>query len=377
MKILHVGAELLRSTGGTTKAVADFQRAIPGSDVLAICDAKKLEVEGPYESSWRYVTTSDSAIGKMYLKPARPEVDRAVEMGHGADAVFSHMLYRYNSNLAQGIAGGLCVPYFVVPHGSLDPWVFSYRRWQKRAWLSLFGSRFLRDARSVIFATQRELQKAQAMVELENGVVINWPIDLPTELNEDKWETRAKHGLPLEKRLLVSYGRLHSIKRPLELIKIFNKLNHNDLGLVLFGPDDDVTLKQCQELAAEREEPNVFCLPAQYEADLQEVVQACDGYLSWSRKENFNYTLGESLACGLPMIVSQGNDLGADLEYANCGWVLADDEEETLIAALDEFAKVPNEHLVEMGMRAKTFAQQSLSRDVFAKRLLELVMDKR
>jgi glycosyltransferase involved in cell wall biosynthesis len=376
MKFLHVGAELLRSTGGTTKAVSDFQRAIPGSDVLALCDQKKLLSEGPYDRSWNYIATSPSAIGKLYLKPGRAEKDRAVAMAKGVDAVFSHMLYRYNTNLSKRIARVNSAPYFVVPHGSLDPWVFSYRAWQKKAWLTIFGRTFLTTAQAVVFATQRELQKAQEMVGLTNGVVIHWPIDIPLQLNQDKRGLREKYGLPLGKRLLASYGRLHSIKRPLELIAIFNKLSRNDVGLVLFGPDDDVTLVQCQEMAAEREDRTVFCLPAQYGSELHELIQACDGYLSWSRKENFNYSLGESLASGLPVIVSQGNDLGAELAPLRCGWVLPDDSVGTLDAAIEQFANVPDKQLNDMGARGKRFAEESLSRDIFSTKIMELLAER-
>lgn len=376
MKIIHLGAELLRSTGGTTKAVSDFQRAIPGSDVIALCDEKKLWSEGPYDGSWNYIATSPSAIGKLYLKPGRAEADRALETAQGVDAVFSHMLYRYNTNLAQRIAQAYRVPYFVVPHGSLDPWVFSYRAWLKKAWLTVYGRTFLQTAQAIVFATQRELQKAQEMVDLANGVVIHWPIDIPLQLNQDKQGLREKYGLPLNKRLLVSYGRLHSIKRPLELIAMFNKSTRSDVGLVLFGPEDDVTLLQCQKRAAEREDPLVFCLPAQYGKELHELVQACDGYLSWSWRENFNYCLAESLASGLPIIVSQGNDLGADLESLRCGWVLPDDSEDTLVAAIEQFASVPDQHLIEMGARAKKFAKESLSPDVFSTKIMELLAQK-
>jgi glycosyltransferase involved in cell wall biosynthesis len=157
------------------------------------------------------------------------------------------------------------------------------------------------------------------------------------------------------------------------LIEIFNKSSRNDLGLVLFGPDGDVTLVQCQKMVSGREDPVVFCFPARYGSELHELIQACDGYLSWSRKENFNYSLGESLASGLPVVVSEGNDLGTDLGRIGCGWVLADDSEATLVAALEEFASLPNERLMEMGARAKKFAEGSLSRDVFSKKVLELV----
>jgi glycosyltransferase involved in cell wall biosynthesis len=377
MNILHIGPELLRSTGGTTKAVCDFQRGIPGSSVLAVCDAEKLEREGPYDRSWQYIATSASAVGRRYLKPPSAEANRVVEMARGVDAVFSHMLYRYNTNLSKRIAQVHRVPYFVVPHGSLDTWVFSCRAWQKKAWLKVFGRKFLIAAQTVVFATQRELQKAQGVMDLANGVVIHWPIDVPLKLNQDKRSVRLKYGLPLEKRLLVCYGRLHSIKRPLELIAIFNNLTRSDVGLVLFGPDDDVTLLQCRMMAADREVPVVFCFPAQYGTELHELVLACDGYLSWSRKENFNYCLAESLARGLPVIVSEGNDLGPELRSIRCGWVLTDDSEETLVAAIAQFASVPDDHLSEMGARATKFAEESLSRDVFSRKLMELLTGKR
>lgn len=375
MQTLHIGAELLKSTGGTTKAVADFEKALPDSIVMALCDSGKLAGEGPYDPTWNYVPTSESLLGRHYFRITAEEVAKALDTASGVAAVFSHMLHRYNSNLAARIAHKYGVPYFAVPHGSLDPWVFSYRTWQKKAWLHLFGKNFLQQADAVVFATKREYEKARRAVDLDNGVVIHWPVDVFGEADLDIRNTRKAFGLPEKARLLISFGRLHSVKRPLELIGVFNALGRTDVGLVLVGPDDDVTLTQCRARAAETEAENVFCFSPKYGDDLWELVRACDGYISWSHKENFNYTLAESLGIGLPVIVSQGNDLALELADVDCGWMLKDDSEWALRKALEEFAATPDGRLKEMGMRANRFAQESLSRDAFAKSLQRLVMD--
>ena len=373
MKIVHVGAELLKSTGGTTKAVSDFQFAIPGSAVLALCDQKKLTQEGPYDSSWNYIATSRSTAGELYLKSTAAETVRAVQLAAGASAVFSHMLYRYNSNLATSIARAHSIPYFVVPHGSLDPYVLSYGVLQKKAWLWIFGNRFLRRASAVVCATRRELEKAKRAVRFDNGCVLHWPVDMREEGEFDKKKIRAQLGLPTDSRLLISFGRYHTIKRTLELINIFNNMELKNIGLVLVGPDDNVTLADCLERAREGMVKNVFCFPAKFGEDLRSVVGACDGYISWSYKENFNYTLAESLAAGLPVIVSRGNDLSLELGGVGCGWMLEDDLEPTLIRAVEDFARVPDSRLRDMGMQGRRFAERSLSREAFSDELHGLV----
>ncbi len=235
-----------------------------------------------------------------------------------------------------------------------------------------FGGKFLNNAKAVLFATKREEAKANNTISIKQRAVVNWPIVLPPDLDINKVAIRIKYGLPIHKRLLICFGRLHPMKRPLDLIQVFNSLDRTDVCLVLLGPDDLLTLGQCRDLASRRENPSVFCIPAQYGSELQELVQSCDGYISWSWRENFNYCLAESLGAGLPVIVSKGNDLGSELVGLGCGWILSDDSEDSLVTAIHSFANLPYHYLKLMGVRAQSFAKSRFSFATFTRNLLAL-----
>jgi glycosyltransferase involved in cell wall biosynthesis len=368
---LHVGLELLRSTGGTTKAVSDFARALPGSSVAALCSSEKLRDQGPFSKSWRYLPLEDSLRGRLYSVPERSSLTVFQTGGPRLDGVFCHMLYRSNTNLTARLAVANAAPYYVVPHGSLDPWVFTYRAWQKILWLRLFGRKFLRDARAVIFATEGERRKAMREVPLTNSLVINWPVESHTDLTGETDSVRRQFKLPLARRLLLSFGRLHSMKRPLELIELFRRSECRTASLVMVGPDDDVTHAQC--LAAARGDVRIHCLGPVYGQQLTNLIGACDGYISWSRRENFNYCLAESMAAGRPVIAGPGNDLAVDLRGQNCGWFPLSDFPENMLAAIYDFAAITPEELNQLGSNARRIAEDRFSPVAFSRTLQSLV----
>jgi glycosyltransferase involved in cell wall biosynthesis len=367
---LHIGLELLRSTGGTTKAVADFAAALPGT-ILSLCSPAKLKKEGPYRADWRYAGLSRGWRGRSYEYVDSAELRNALAHAPKPSAVFCHMLYRYNTNIARGEAMRHGVNYYAVPHGCLDPWVFTYRGWQKKMWLNLYGKRFLHGAKKVVFATEGESKKAQRITSLDNSVVINWPVDLPRDFRGERATVRRKYFLPTDGRILLSFGRLHSMKRPLELIELFAGLNRLDATLVVVGPEDNVKRQECEAVAAGAK--NVRILPGIYGDELAMLIQACDGYISWSARENFNYCLAESMAAGLAVLAGPGNDLACDLAHSGCGWFPRRDDGDTMARCIVEFLEASGDRLREMGKNAAGYSAKNFSREMFHRRVERLV----
>jgi glycosyltransferase involved in cell wall biosynthesis len=282
------------------------------------------------------------------------------------------MLYRYNTNVARNEARRQGVSYYAVPHGCLDPWVFTYRGWQKKMWLNLYGKRFLHEAKKVVFATKGESEKVRRITQLNNSVVINWPVDLPRDFRGARTNVRRKYFLPLDRRILLSFGRLHSMKRPLELIELFVRLNRLDATLVVVGPEDNVKRKECEAVAAGAK--NVKILPGIYGDDLAMLIQACDGYISWSARENFNYCLAESMASGLAVIAGPGNDLACDLMGSECGWFPGQDDDDTMARCMVEFFDASEDRLREMGRSAYGYSAKNFSREIFNQRVGAVVV---
>lgn len=373
MSVLHIGLELLRITGGTTQGVKDFQHALPGSKVISLCNEASFIENGAFKSDWTYLPVSKLPIASSYAYVNAKHRKSLTHISRHCPLLFAHMLYRYNCNLASQIALKQHIPYCVVPHGSLDPWVFSYRGWQKRPWLALYGKRYLKNAATIIFATKGEMEKAAKTVPVSNGQVIHWPIDIPNRESFEKRRNiiRNKLGIPQTDRIILYFGRVHSCKRPLQTIQAFTEVAALDIHLIMVGPAQDVTQQQCESAAAPCASRFHWVGPAYGDAKW-DYIAAADGYITLSEKENFNYCLGECLAAGLPAIVSPGNDLALELEPINCGWMLKTNSKDAACAAIREFASVPKAHLRTLGDNGRTFAVTELSREVFNSKLQSL-----
>ena len=371
---LHIGLGLLGSTGGTTQAVSDFQSALEPGTVVAISDHDSLEKEGPFCKDWIYLKRRQSFLGRHYYTADRTAEEIILRDLPNLGSVFCHMLYRYNSNLTVQISKVRNVPYFVVPHGSLDPWVFTYRGWQKKSWLTLYGKEFLRNAAAVIFASEAEKRKACKAVSISNGVVIHWPVDerktRPSAV--ERIELRKKLGIPPGGRVLLMFGRVHSSKRPLETLRAIASANCVDLHVIVMGPSYDISMEDCKH-AIGRMVPQMHWVGPVYGEEKWTYIAAADGYITLSEKENFNYCLAECLSAGLPSIMSPGNDLAGELRPVECGWMLSDNTEENAVSAIKEFCSASKDSLLEMGENGRRFASRELTRDVFKQQLVSLV----
>lgn len=376
MRSLHIGLELLKSTGGTTNAVRDFADAMPGSRVLVLCDMEKHDREGPFRLDWNYLPIARNLRGRYYSYPEAAVIEDARRIAQGVDVILCHMLYRFNSNLALRLSRELGVPYYIVPHGSLDPWVLSYRRWQKLLWMRLFGARFITGAKGVIFATLEEARRARSVYSDFKEVVINWPVRLPTARpggDAARARIRAELRIPPSARVWVYFGRLHSVKRPLETIRLFSDLDALACDhLLVIGPEDDVTRADCVA-AAGGAGSRVHVMGPVYGDAKFDHLAAADVFVSFSLKENFNYCMAEAMGCALPVVASAGNCLISDLTTADCGWYSSgdriDDLREVLSVASAESAAV----IARKGANARKYALDRFSFDTFSAKLAALV----
>lgn len=363
--VVQVSEGFSPDSGGTTTSVLQFQDAL-GGPIVAFQRAG--DTEPPEARDVVTVACERDIRGRVYSWASADALATATQTLAGADLIVCHMLYQYHIQWAASLAKALRIPYWVVPHGSLDPYVFSYRPCRKRAWLRLTGQRILDGAERVIFATDRERVKAQSAVGvLDNSVVLPWPVT-PVSLSDRvacRSRIRSRLGLSESQRVLLYLGRLHSMKRPLETIRAA-AIAGDMITLVVAGPDGDVSRSECEWLCRENGWNNVHFVGPVYGAEKYEYYKAADGYISLSHRENFGHTVAEALVCGLPVILSPGVDLSGELAQAGCGWVLADTAESTAVAAIREFARATPSQIAQLGRRGQSWALAELSPKRFA-----------
>jgi glycosyltransferase involved in cell wall biosynthesis len=142
--------------------------------------------------------------------------------------------------------------------------------------------------------------------------------------------------------------------------------------LVLVGSEDGVTFDECRSAAAHDGLHNrVHVVGPAYGDHKRGFLDASDVYLSLSHRENFNYTAAEAMAAGLPVILSAGNDLAAEVADAGCGWMLSESCDPA--AAIAEAAAIDDASRVEMGHRARAWATEHLRFEDFATRVRRFV----
>lgn len=371
--LLHIGLGLHPSTGGTTAVVADFTRAVPGK-VVALCDRQHLQREGCALADALTLNVASGLRGRLYDWIPASESVRLRNFSHNVSVAVCHVLYRHHVHLVRRVAKQRRIPYWVVPHGCLDPYAFSYRRWQKELWMALIGKRFLTEASCVLCATQAEKRKMARRYTGVNIRVVNWPIsslDL-AGANEARAQVAAELGLRDDARVLLYVGRLHSMKRPLETIRAMAAAGEKNVHLVMIGPPETCSIEECRQVAQECGARNIHVLGPVYGSAKLKYLLAADGFISLSQRENFGLAAGEALMAGVPLILSPGNDLGGEFDDGSFSWRLCTDEIGEAAIAIREFARLDRNELRRRGELGRDWAQSRLSFQRFQSRVCSL-----
>ena len=357
---LVVGVGLIPANGGAYKSTLQFRQAL-GANVLSFSEQGQVAAPGDAIS---HLWSGESFLDRWFLHVSKRELAKTEPLLATADLLQCHILFRHHAHWVWREARRWGMPYWVVPHGCLDPWVFTYRRMVKQWWMRVFGRRILRDAQAVIFATRKEHEKAKQWMARDNGRVVRWPVEAAKVQRSEaaRVALRTRLGLPVESRVLCMLGRLHPMKRPVEAAVLFARHAPTGAFLLLVGPEDQCSGSSVVEAARAVGGPDrVRWVGPVFGHEKDRLLAGCDGYWSYSCRENFNFAAAESMSVGLPVILSQGNDLSSEFDGASVGWALKSDDEPVVAAALQEWGTMPESRITEIGDRARAWTLSELS----------------
>lgn len=370
--IISLGA--FKDSGGPTKTIAAFKRAL-SAELFCFCSPRELKKDRLAIEGAEGVVTSRLPLLEQ-IGYAQPHSADQAEHSFAASSIVScHSFYRYHALWVNQMSRKHGVPYWFVPHGILDPWVMQNGRYVKRTYWKLGGKKFLDEAAAVIFSTRAERDKAASQFELPRAEVVPWPVELVDMSDSFKTRqiVRSQLGIPHEARVLIYFGRLHSMKCPLETIDSIAQADQPNLHLIMVGNPQDVSLVECNERAKKLGISSCVHVVGPVYGDAKYgYMHAADAYISLSYRENFNHTAAESLAAGLPVILSAGNDLLSEILEIGCAWGLEDNSVTSAASAIYDFMQKSDQSLLEMGERGRTWVESNLSFEPFQTRLLNL-----
>lgn len=364
-----VSLGLYQGSGGPTKTIASFKKALD-ADLHMFCKASDLTNEQSVIQDAHPVRASTLPALSQFMWPSRSNRQAVEDAASKAKLISCHSYYRYHALWVSAMQQRFGTPYWFVPHGILDPWVTKKNFAMKKIFSCLGGRRFLDSAKTVIFSTPAERDKALAEFEFHNTDVVPWPVE-PVDCSQSEKQRekiRRKLSIPEAASVLLYFGRLHSMKRPVETVRAVAQ--SPKIHLLLIGNEQDVSFKDCQRVAKEYgAEQRIHWVGPVYGKNKFEYLHAADAYISLSHRENFNHTAAESLAAGLPLILSPGNDIISAVNGVNCLWKVESDNMESAIQAIATFQACPLEERLAMGQRGKDWVARELSFDLFRNRL--------
>ena len=375
-RVLNVTVDYTKDSGGSALSARQWSQALD-AQLVSLTRPSVLAASGSYSDDCIHLPVSDGFFGKAYDYATRSGAEQLRRLIAGSDLVICHKLFRYHNQVVLQECLANSIPYVVVPHGCLDPYIFTYRKVQKRVWLALVGNRFLRNARAVIYATQAEKEKSRRRAPWARGPVISWYVCDPQVLDRGvcKELVCGRYGLTRGAKIFLMLGRLHSTKRIFEAIRGFKEARLPNSTLIVAGADDEYTVGQVSSYADSVGAENVFVIGPVYGRSKEELLAASDFSLNTSFRECYCYAIVEAMSYGAPCILSPGNDLASTLAEAGCAICCSDYDEGSLVEALRKFATMGDVQTATMRKTAQEWARNNANFATFKDKLANLVSD--
>jgi len=325
VRIVHYLRAIRLEEGGIVRAVLDLATltAASGHDVRVVTFD---DTDTP--DAWRSGTAVprveriDAPAGLLGRFTA-PQLARWRDLLEGADVLHLHAVWHAANSQLGSLADTLGTPYVVSVHGMLDDWCMSQRGLKKRAFLAAFARGTLERARFVHCTAEGELRQARKRFPRGRGIVIPLVFDLTPyrslpgpALATDRFGPNGTGDLAPGEPTVLFLSRVHYKKGVDVLIRAVADLAHagRSLRCIVAGTGDNAYLERMRALAASLGVADRVRFVGMVTGDLKlSLYQLADVFALPTSQENFGFVLPESLACGTPVVTTEGVDIWPEL----------------------------------------------------------------
>jgi glycosyltransferase involved in cell wall biosynthesis len=252
-------------------------------------------------------------------------------------------------------------PYFVYPHGMLDPWFkkkYPLKHLKKWFYWPWGEYRVLRDAKAVLFTCEQEriLARRSFWMYRCNEKIVNYGTAEPKGDVSSQRDAFLREYPGLEnKRMILFVGRIHPKKGCDLLIDALLKAAGKDksLHLVIAGPDQVGWQGALEERAEKAGMKNRITWTGMLSGELKwGAFYSADVFILPSHQENFGISAIEALACGLPALVTNKVNIWREIESDSAGFA-AEDNLEGTIELIERWLSLSDEEKNKMRKKAK------------------------
>jgi glycosyltransferase involved in cell wall biosynthesis len=340
LKILQLVHTLDPSVGGVAAAVLGLSRGLARRghkiDIVMLDDPSTVvadAVRGPTpaadELDLRVHALGSGLTSYRYSRALWPWLR---QHGGDYDRVIVNGIWQYLSFAAWRRYAGSSIPYYVFPHGMLDPWfkeTFPLKHLKKWLYWPWAEYRVLRDAAAVIFTSDEERLQARKSFWLYRcrGKVSPLGVEAPPISLNAKSEFLSRYPQLQNSRNFLFLGRLHPKKGCDILLEAFAQLrSNNSISLILAGPDQVGWESDLRRQVTRLNLTNRVVFTGMLEGSMKQGAFAnAEAFVLPSHQENFGISVVEALAVRVPVLISNRVNIWREIEADRAGCVESDD----------------------------------------------------
>ena len=377
-RLLHVIASARLEAGGPIEGVRQRARALRELG----CETELVCLDAPDEVDAEAIGMPVHALGPSrgsYRANGRI-VPWLREHAHRFDAVTVHGIWQQHDLAAWRALRRGPVPYFVFPHGMLDPWfkrTYPLKHLKKCLYWP-WQHRVLADARAVLFTCEEErlLARRSFRPYRVREAVVQYGTAAP-EGDPEAQREGFLQAFPQARgrRLLLFLSRIHPKKGCDLLLDAWAEAARSrpDWLLAMAGPDQVGWQAELQARAERLGVADRVLWTGMLKGDLKwGAYRSAEAFVLPSHQENFGIAVAEALACSLPVLITDKVNIWREIDGDGCGLVGPDDAE-GVRGLLERFFALAPEEAAAMGRRARETFDRRFEIRASARSLLETV----
>jgi glycosyltransferase involved in cell wall biosynthesis len=383
MKVLHVIPSVATVRGGPSQAVLEMVKALNNANI-------KAEIATTNDNGTDLLNvplgkcTDYQKVPIWFFPRFSPPVHSLREFAFSKeltiwlwqnirnyDLLHIHAIFSYSSTIAMAIARIQKIPYIVRPLGQLCTWSLQQSAKKKQLYLRIIEKANLNHSQSIHFTSEAEQKEASLLNLTSPNFILPHGLSIPATIPNAYQRLREHFNLPVDEPIILFLSRLHPKKGLDYLIPALGKLSNYRFTFILAGNGDPEYENQIKSLIVSQNIENCPIFTGFVTGEFKDLLmQGADIFTLTSYSENFGISVLESLAAGVPVIVTSGVALSDIIKQQHLGYVTELNVEEialTLQQFLDNSQSAKN-----MGARARQFILDNYTWDSIAVKIVSV-----
>ena len=361
MKICILTATIDKKGGGPSRSVPILVKGLSecGCDVT-------LMVKETDDMNTHLLKNSKAKIVVLPANCSIEQLEKAIGQGK-YDLIHAQGVWVPLYKQAASILRKNGIPYIMTPRGALEPWCLKHKWLKKKLAMMLYQKKDLQKAAAILTTADMEAKHLRDLGLTPPMAVI------PNGIDVAEYQCRPKHYLSSVKKQIVFISRINPKKGIEILINVWEKMRADfpDWNVVIAGNGEEAYIEQLKGVISSKGLSDVVeIIPPIFGEAKHKLYMESSLFVLPTYSENFGMVIAEALACGVPVVTTNGTPW-QELNDEKIGWCV-DLSEENIENAIREALALPTEELFAMGQKGSKHINNNYLYTSVAKKNLEL-----